>query len=581
MQVLVQLVKEHRQRFPGRLKTVTSSDSPAMGSNRWHDSIEIDNAEIQRILPPYQPRSINPSNWPRIEPLLETMDLSKVHEIVRLELSVVNSRFLQRCRSLSAFCARSVERGCFDWAVQEKKESEASVGQGAVVSLMPAATGSSPEWNPDGTSSTPVTLPLPHLQAAFVTRPLVPLARFNLFNCDIGILPDIDAIATAFRDTLQSVYIRFNHFQRSIETILLGQGCTADLPRLQWLRILAEGRRLAMDPLLLTHCPNLGVVEIVDSTREYTCEEVVPHHPADVPRVYHLELRGLSALGFHPDTLKATRGLQALILLLKQSKCCFIPPVNELRRTYGLVSGESKDKDKDTLEDREGNGGNASSPRFVVRPRWTWDWQLPSLTTLRLNSEFAYLVEFKMLHGCPSLETLSLHMRTTFGHHIRVITQADLSVPCAKEGSQAFIVASRLQRLYMNGHWSFENPSVLMQFVGRMFPKLENLTAGAWEGVTVGLFVEAIRASSRATMTAAAGVGVDPLTTTTLFWPRPSKEEEVEWGVFPHPCQHANYNQRAAKNYDQGKGVLLNQLFCSGREYLILREQEVVADAAE
>lgn len=53
MQALVQLVKEHRQRFPGRLKTVTSSDSSAMGSYRWWDTIEINNAEIRKMLSPY------------------------------------------------------------------------------------------------------------------------------------------------------------------------------------------------------------------------------------------------------------------------------------------------------------------------------------------------------------------------------------------------------------------------------------------------------------------------------------------------------------------------------------------------
>lgn len=295
-------------------------------------------------------------------------------------------------------------------------------------------------------------------------------------------------------------------------------------------------------------------------------------------------------MGFHPDTLKTSRRLRTLTLHLRQSKCCFIPPVNDLRRPYGFVSAENKDKDEDKDMskdgDDEGFGGDVLSHRFVTRPRWTWDWQLPILTTLRLNSEFAYWFKFKMLHGCPCLTTSSLHMRTAFGHHTQVITQADLSVPGAEEGSQELIVASSLRRLYMNGHWSFENPSVLMRFVGRMFPKLEKLTTKAWQSVTIGLFVEALRAKSRTTTEAAvaaegAGIGVSPLTTTTLFWPRPSKEEEVEWGVFPLPCQHANYDQRAAEYSDQGKDVVWNRLICSGTEYIIRRDREVAVHTVE
>ncbi|KAF9288093.1 hypothetical protein BGZ88_008311 [Linnemannia elongata] len=420
MQVLVQLVKDHRQRFPGRLKTVTSSEVLAMWSALWSRSIEIENAEIQRMLPPYQPQALNCTNWPRIAPFLESTDFSRVRDIRGLEPNAINPRFLQRCRRLVTFSAESVQRGYFDWAVREKQESEASLGQEAVGSFLPEAASRSPEWNSDGGSAMP------------------------------------------------SLFIKFKPFHGPIKTILVGQGCTADLPCLTDIRILAHGHRLAFDPLLLTHCPKLVWVEIVDNTREYTCEEVVPHHLADLPRVIELELRGLGALGFHPDALKTTRNLRVLTLLLMQSKCCFIPPINELKRSYGLVSAEKKNKDKDKSKDERGDDASwLPGPREIIP-----------------------------------------HMRTTFGHHTRVITQADLFVHGAREGSQERIVAGSLRRLYMNGHWSFENPSVLMQFVGRMFPKLEHLTAKAWEDVTVGLFVKAIRIRSRAIMAEAAAAAI-------------------------------------------------------------------------
>ncbi|KAF9151727.1 hypothetical protein BG015_006274 [Linnemannia schmuckeri] len=547
MRGLVQFVKDHHQLFPGRLKTVTSSDSPAMASGRWcdsTDSIETDNLEIQRMLPPYQPRSITNLNWPRIAPFLEVIDLSIVHEVWDLEPSVVSQGFLQRCRSLSRFGGQSVVRGCFDWAVQEKQELEASLGQGVVGNLVLAA-GSSPVHNPDGISST-TALPPPPPKAAFGTRQMVPLAKVSLYNCDIDTISDIDAIATAFSDTLESLFIRFQGDRGPIRTILFGQGWTADLTRLRRLEIHAQGCRLTLDSSLLVQCPNLVEVEITDSTRAYTCEEIVPHHPASLRRVDELELRGLAALGFHPDTLKSTQNLKVLTLLLKQSKCCFIPPVAELRRSYGLFSAE----DKDTSNGDEGDD-DISSPPFVIRPRWTWDWQLPVLTTLRLNSEFAYLFEFKMLHGCPALETLSLHMRTTFGRHTRVITQADLFVPGAEgESTPERIVAPNLWKLYMNGHWSFEDPAVLNQFIGNMFPRLSQMSARAWDGVTLGSFVELFRTTG------------GHVKSTTIFVPPPSADEEFKLGMYPLP--HANYRR--------GDDELPNQLFISGREYIVRKE---------
>lgn len=60
---------EEIMRFSGRLKTVASSDSPATWSGRWCDSLEVENADIQRMLPPpYQPQVTNRSNWARISP---------------------------------------------------------------------------------------------------------------------------------------------------------------------------------------------------------------------------------------------------------------------------------------------------------------------------------------------------------------------------------------------------------------------------------------------------------------------------------------------------------------------------------
>ncbi|KAF9118789.1 hypothetical protein BG015_006518, partial [Linnemannia schmuckeri] len=137
-----------------------------------------------------------------------------------------------------------------------------------VGNLVPA-TDSSPASNLEGASST-VTLYQPPLQTPFKTCRLMPLERFSLYDCDIDVLPDIDAIATAFNETLEPLFIKFQADRDSNQTALFGRAWTADLTRLRRFEIHAQGRKLALDPSLLSHYSNLVEVEITDSIHAYT-----------------------------------------------------------------------------------------------------------------------------------------------------------------------------------------------------------------------------------------------------------------------------------------------------------------------
>jgi hypothetical protein len=292
----------------------------------------------------------------------------------------------------------------------------------------------------------------------------------------------------------------------------------------------------------------LALIKIQDGTREYSCRDIIPFNPGHFPELNNLELMGSNALSFNPATLASTKKLVTLKLYMPRVHCCFIPPIDELRRSYGLASEEEDGKGKDD----GGNDANTSSSPFTIRPQWTWDWQLPALTHLYLNAEFAYWFEFKVLHGCPFLRELSLHMRTERGNHIRTITQADLFVPgSTSDGStKERIVAPKLQKIYMDGCWSFEDSTVLPQFLGGMFPSLYCLTARAWDGVTVGSFVKVLRTTG------------GHIKSMTIFLPRPPVEEEVEIGVYL-----ARYS-----NSGRDRDGLSNRLFISGREYVVRKE---------
>ncbi|KAF9545508.1 hypothetical protein EC957_010924 [Mortierella hygrophila] len=71
-----------------------------------------------------------------------------------------------------------------------------------------------------------------------------------------------------------------------------------------------------------------------------------------------------------------------------------------------------------------------------------------------------YFFDFKMLHGCPALEILRLHMQTEHGHHSRLIRESDLYISGADGGSQERLVAQNLRKFYMNDFWEVEDPVV-------------------------------------------------------------------------------------------------------------------------
>ncbi|KAF9096410.1 hypothetical protein BGX23_011341 [Mortierella sp. AD031] len=61
----------------------------------------------------------------------------------------------------------------------------------------------------------------------------------------------------------------------------------------------------------------------------------------------------------------------------------------------------------------------------IRRPRWTWDWFLPRLTTLELNSEFVYKFQFRILSRCPVLKELKQNIHVQ-GDHTQVLRRSDL-----------------------------------------------------------------------------------------------------------------------------------------------------------
>ncbi|KAF9545486.1 hypothetical protein EC957_010902 [Mortierella hygrophila] len=595
---LAQFLKDYALVFPGhRLDGVTCS-LPGYHGEDWHNGIfeppslkHVDMDIIRALPPPNRLKVISPNKWPWIALHLHRTDMTLVRSIdwlpclpddywrpARLR-NFKPQRLLRWCRALESLVMKDLYKGCFDWAVEEKKDLQ-RLEQGAIGSQVHCGNNihdsdSGGEYDDEA------------FHPDYFTHGLVPLAKVHLENCSMP-SPDLDALIYAFSQSLESLLISSLQAPLTLPMIPLGRNWV-DLPLLSHLEIHAANHRLVLDQHSFSRFPSLHTLILLDdNTLTYSCEDIVPCYAADRYRLETLRLTGWSALTFHPATLESTKALKMLCLANNRfSDRCFIPPVDELYRSYGLECTE---------DNSDGGAYGTRSVRLgpsIIRPHWTWDWYLPCLTYLSLGSEFAYRFEFKMLRGCPALEKLYLHIFTSDSTpHYRIISENDLFfIPsgtsgadgsCAEERGR--IVVPKLHSLHMEGRWSCTDSSVLHQFLVEMFPCLDRLTVrGCWAAFddddgpdngnrfTVATFVKLLR-------TSLSHVG---LLTTDIrrlaVWPSRtvlSKEELERLRIFP--LSYATKKRKDGKpEYTKGPKLLANRFICSGLEYVLMKEKTV------
>ncbi|KAG0210520.1 hypothetical protein BGX33_004837 [Mortierella sp. NVP41] len=480
-QAMVQFVKDHTRLFPGRLRTVASSDS-----EMWPDlkqaCPEETELEILQMLPPLKkPTSLTTENSLHFSVHLKSTDLCHVREIPDFHSSSFNPwfgtlrdnrQFLQRCRALRSLSMDTLGQGTFKWAVQEKRELE-DLGNNTTSNIHKRGQG---------------ILSLEELRPAYLKHGLVPLEDVCISEVDEPLTDEIDDVAFAFSQTLQSFIVTPSYEQlQPPRSLHVGQGWV-DLPALTYLSIDMRWNQLIVDQHLLNRCPSLKDVTLADNTSRYQCEDIVTCLPADVTSLKTLNLTGWSALTFHPDTLHSTVSLWELTVMVEnvESGDYFIPSIEELDRSFGI-------------QDDSADDASTQATSGIVRPLWTWDWQLPLLGQVTLTGEFAYRFQFRMLQGCPALEILDLNIQTADGQHIRTISGAELFLPGTGNiedptgaPSQQPIVAPALQTLRLTGRWVIAD-ALLPQLLGHTCPKLESLEEDGMSGYTLKGLVEVIK----------------------------------------------------------------------------------------
>ncbi|KAG0276385.1 hypothetical protein BGZ95_007610 [Linnemannia exigua] len=488
LRTMINFVKEHARLFPGQLRRADLfGEKPALDDDRfWRDTPATwrkdTQFELYGILPPLFASAVL-SQGELIQCLAHPTlaDVSRVKDIVLgepparwFEQAQDTQQLLQRCRSLKSLHMADPPSKYFKWAVEKRRRMDNASRDTTITSSNLDRRQEPSEQNWSGVIISEDALP--------------PLSSITLMNKTSSFVEDLNDIAYAFSQTLQRIFVFVTRYQPSIvhSIAVYGRGWVC-LPMLTELFLDVGHDRLLVDHELLTYCPNVTKVVLQDQTSEYRCQDVEPCSPAQLSKVEVLNLIGWTALTFHPATLYSTPQLTELkIMTLRLStNRQFIPPLEELYRSYGFLDESSSEP----------------APT-IIRPYWTWDWHLPQLRTLCLTGEFAFHFQFRMLLGCPALVSLYLDMGSCEQQHTRVLTGMDFmtvrrntSVSPTDDSatSSELIVAPNLRELTMLGFWVVPIDEVFLAMLLGMFPRLEKMREEMWSGYTLKGVLNGIR----------------------------------------------------------------------------------------
>ncbi|KAK3821490.1 MAG: hypothetical protein J3Q66DRAFT_426712 [Benniella sp.] len=431
--------------------------------------------EIQALLPPlHYPRSIDRSNWISFVVRMKDTNLNHV-ESITLSRNFESRRprwgekeekaygiyknlsFLPRCRVLKQLKMYSVGPDMFQWAVQEKQMDEAR--QRRRITSQYVSTRQHEYHDND-------------------LVPLVPLRSVIISVKEPSRLPvqEVNDIAFAFSDTLEKLFMR-DEWSRNrdengnlVSTPQVAYGRGWNLPRLQILALSVNDFQLYFDMNGLGRCRSLERIRLHDNVKLYNHQEVRSWSSVSLPELKVLDLRGSPALHFNMDSLHHSPCLKTLRLGMQSMDYrYYIPSAEEL---------ELDDSDNQGTGSNEASGmpdSNQGLDLIGRRPRYTWDWYLPNLSSVSLTAVFAFQFDFQWLQYLPNLEDIRLEMKSPQNNdssvtHERYITLKDISRGQQlhqqdEDGSEEIlsdqvISLPKLASMYLYGRWNFEEKVV-------------------------------------------------------------------------------------------------------------------------
>ncbi|KAG0336336.1 hypothetical protein BG000_006693 [Podila horticola] len=395
LEAAVEFVRAHTAIFPGSLEQVHFPRS--IVQSRSQVCPEVFFSRILHFLPTLiEPLELVHRNWKQFVAKVEHTNLAYVKTIdvwedVDTESydQLKSKPFLHRCPSLRKYNMCSLGPESFKWAVQRNPSKDQDH-----VRALPAAN-------------------------------LPPLEDVNIQAQKFPFGSELDDIGLGFGATLKSFKIYgYSHEiqQEGSQRLTVGQGWR--MPVLSTLLVNFPSETLVLDPDFLRYCPMLEHLSLADSQETYDLNEIQVGHPTRFPKLAKLFLVGSGAISFHPDTLHSTKELQRLKLgSCASSRSTFFPSIQD-------IDPDSHQQNHVNTED------SSTTTPLIHRPKWTWDWYLPSLRILHLNVEFAFHFQFRMLQGTPNLHDLYLSIYSIVHPLERVLTKDDFTLPQGQQRTQ-------------------------------------------------------------------------------------------------------------------------------------------------
>lgn len=433
--------------------------------------------EISTLLPPLQNlRTVNNQNWNELVHRISETDLSKVESISltrygspfleekTLALLDKSTLDLQRFRTLKVLEMESLGSDMFQWAVQEKRKWDAEHGQEE------SGIQSFQSWQQKGQ-----------------LKELVPLRSIRISHwIHQSAVQELDDIITAFSNSLEDLTAieilnprnMFLYKMDDKTVVTYGEGWS--LPRLRTLTLKAFYSRLRFDMDGLERSPALESLYLADKISIYSYQSIRPWTPVHLPHLQTLFLMGSPALHFDMDSLHYSPKLKTLHLSMpKLGKAFCIPHPAEME-----IEGSGA---KDTLDYYGPSSTLTSSEQEwkTARPlRWTWDWYLPHLQTLRVEAIFAFKFDFQWLQLLPNLRDFSLDSSSTQeAMHIRSLTTDDFLRSRHQEedeekGRGLYFSLPKLSSILIQGVWDISTKALEVLCL-TVAPNLTDVCLGA------------------------------------------------------------------------------------------------------